>query len=149
VVYEAQRKRLRRKIRKRQQNGGPGPGASDYHPGLLNGNPEGPNGLDEKLKAVVVYQVVICGQYVTDTYDCYCHASNSYHYPWNAGDGQVHAIDTAGSDMCGAATRTREHFGEDYFAELLCPCGWHIFHGAVYPGMYQGHGDHGHYATPR
>jgi hypothetical protein len=148
-IYHAKNRRLLRKIRKRQQAGGPGPNAGDYSPRLLNGNPEGPNGLDEKLKPVVVFQVLVCGQYVTDTYDCYCHATNSYHYPWKAADNQVHAVDTAGSDMAGAQNRTAQEFGLDYFAELLGPADWHAFNGQRISGTYSGHHNHEHLATPR
>lgn len=148
-VYNRRVKRLKKKIKRRENQGGGGPQSGDYAPWMLNGNPAGPNGLDENLKPVVVYQVVNLGQYITDTYDCYCHASNSYHYYWNAHDGQVHAVDTAGQDMAGAQAKTAARFGDDYFAELLGPAPWHIFHGQRYNGQYPGHATHGHYATPR
>jgi hypothetical protein len=117
-----------------------------YQPWMLNGHS---GNLDERLKPIVAYQVVVCKQITTDTYDYAGHTPDSYHYPHRAPDRQGHAIDTAGGDMCGAANSTRNEFGNAYFAELFSPCGWYIKYGTVYGGYFPGHGDHGHYATPR
>jgi hypothetical protein len=110
---------------------------------MLNGHS---GNISDGVKRAIAYQVVVRHQAVTDTYDYSGHASGSLHYPWNNPDGKGHAVDTAGSDMCGNCSAEKEHFGQGWFHELLCPCSWHIFSATVYGGMYVGHGNHTHTA---
>ncbi len=113
---------------------------------MLNGCP---GNVDEKLKSVIAFQVVVCNQYVTST-TTGGHTSTSLHFPWNNSDNEGHAVDTGASSvssMQNAAIETRDHFGPSYFKELFSPCPWWLKYGAQYPGYFPAHGDHGHYGV--
>jgi hypothetical protein len=117
----------------------------DFQEWMLNGDP---GDIDDSVKAVIAFLVVVRGQYVTDTYGYSGHTPSSLHYPWNdpTPPQQGRAVDFAGTDMAGACQALVDHFGADHFLELFGPMPWYIKNGgkyAIYP-YFPGHGDHGH-----
>lgn len=140
-IYIGRRKRAYRRWKKHQHQGGAG--SPQYATWMLNGHS---SNIDDDLKPVVAFVVVVRDQVVTDTYDYGGHVSSSLHYPRNdpTPPQQGHAIDSAGADMCGSMTATRDHFSGSHFLELFGPCNWYIKNGAQFGGMFPGHGDHQH-----
>lgn len=108
---------------------------------MLNGCPNITNG---PLKEVIAFVVVECDQYVTATTNG-THTTGSYHYSERAADWGAGSV----SSMQSAAERTRKQFGDGHFLEFFSPCDWWIKYGAVYPGYFPGHGDHGHTAVEK
>jgi hypothetical protein len=136
----------RRKWRKAKRHHKHTGQAPPYAAWMLNGHS---SDIDDDLKPVVAYVVVVRGQAITDTYDYSGHTPSSLHYPRNdpTPPQQGHAIDSAGPDMCGSMTATRDQFGAAHFLELFGPCSWYIKNGAQFGGMFPGHGDHQHSAV--
>jgi hypothetical protein len=143
-VYNSRRVRAKRRWKRGQDHGPHGTPA--YATWMLSGHS---SNIDDDLKPVVAYVVAVRGQTVTDTYDYSGHAAGSYHYPRNdpTSPQQGHAIDSAGADMCGSMTATRDHFGQAHWLELFGPCNWYIKNGAQFGGMFPGHADHQHSAV--
>jgi hypothetical protein len=116
-------------------------GTPAFESWMLNGCPDVHN---ERLKEVIAFVVVVCGQYITATTNG-THTPTSYHYSERAADWGDHTV----SSMQDAANKTREHFGDGFFLEFFSPCPWWIKYGADYPGYFPGHGDHGHTAVEK
>lgn len=144
TVYRRQQRRAYRRWKKHQQQGQAG--VPKYEPWQLSANS---GNIDDQLKPVVAFLVVVRKQWITDTYDYSGHTPTSLHYPRNdpTPPQQGRAVDAAGSDMCGAATALAAKFNDDLL-ELFSPCGWYIKTGTRYSnpggGPFPGHGDHIH-----
>lgn len=108
---------------------------------MLNGHS---GNIDEDLKPIVAWLVVVKNQTITDTYDYSGHASTSLHYPWNSPDNQGHAVDSAGPDMGGTYVDTKNKYSAGKFLELFGPGSWYVKNGQVLPGQFPGHTDHQH-----
>jgi hypothetical protein len=136
---------LRRKYRAARKKWRKEHQVEGYATWMLNGHS---SNIDDDLKPVVAFLVVVRKQAITDTYDYCCHVSSSLHYPRNdpTSPQQGRAVDSAGPDMGGTMDATYEHFGAGKFLELFGPRTFYVKNGAryaIYP-YFPGHGDHQH-----
>lgn len=123
-----------RKARKKHRHHG----TTKFETWMLNGLP---NTISPAEQEVVAFVVVVHHQTITATSNG-VHATGSYHYYH-----PCRAVDWAGADMCNVMIAVIKQFGGDSkFIEQFGPCQFYVKNGVRYPGMFPGHGDHGHSA---